>query len=293
MKACLFYSLLVLSFLGTRVAGAATRGTIERLDEDIAQLQTEIDKISAREDEVSKMVFDAKQAAEELHATSARLKSLEYEIGEMEFLYNIYRGAFLIRSELENGDLVNAFTTSEGELIPESTFLGTVEDGIKVQTLNGVIVISSSELPVELKEKVYLPPEISAPSMTLEELMEVKPSEARSEEEMELNSVAEGKAQELESEKASEAERSGISAKRDALRDEISALKEKRSSLYKVKGEIEAARYQKSREFRRATVKKAQVHIDEVLGEYDAKIANIEQQRELIKRRILELEDQL
>lgn len=301
------YSIIVLIFFSASCLVASER-TVERLREDVAELKAELAELEEKSEKVSTIVTNIDLAETEIAETMGAIPEMEKEIEEMEFLYDIYKGAYRVVTTVAPGEVLGTFQLVDGSTIENGVYVGTAKGGIKVQTASGIVVVEAAKLHADMAAKFSLPQGMSPPpSINFAALKAAKPLDAKTEAEIKededrvkqaaRNAELAKKKAELEAKEAEAmAGREAMAADQQSTEKilaEISALKIQYTDVYNKKKKVREEKAKQLREFRSATIKKAQVQVDNVMDGFDRQIEKLEDEEDAIKKQIAQLRAQL
>lgn len=308
MKLSLFKrSICGFSLIAISSAASASEKTVERLQEDIAELKAELAALEEQNESISKVVANIETAESEIDKSKEQLPEMERGIDEMEYLYNIYRDSFIARASIQPGTALGTFQLKDGSTVSNGVFMGTSKSLVNVQTAAGLMNIHVSQFPAEFSDKFTLPQGTTDVAVNYDGLKAEKPAFAKSKEEIEEEErraeeaekkqlLAEKEAEEAAKQKEremAEAAQDSAASNNAAIMAKITLLKQEYTSTYNEKKRVKQQKYDQERAFRGSKIKKSQVHIDEALAMFDTKINALELKEDEIKKQITLLRSQM
>ena len=302
--ACLAF--LLLSGVLTNVG--ATEKQIASLEEDIAELKAELEEVSGSGKAAAQLLSNIETAKEEIEATKTTLPEKEKALSEKSYLLGIYQSAFRVVTSMVAGEDLGTVRLTTGEVLAGASFLKTEKGGILVQMDTGTRAIPINQLPATLSAKIQLPPDIAAPSTTVEALQAMKPALLQSEEEIAAaasgtKKVAATTAAAAGTDAAAPAAPEAAAAtpadaylevqKRNAARQEkIRQIKARYAQLYAEKKKARAEKASAEAGFRSAKIKKARTEVESTMNFHNSKIQRIEAEEASLRQEIQQIQSE-
>lgn len=276
-------------------------------------LVAEIEELEAKVVEFeasSGALLQLKGKVEELEAHREELKEeiadLEAGLEDREFLYQVYRDSYRVVAAPGSGTALGNVTLSDGRVLTNAVFVGTIRGGIQISASSGVVSLPVEQIPSTLGDKFNLPGNVPVVKSTLAGIRANRPTDLLTEPEAEAEEEGEAAAADAGSSSGSTREMSSVEKVRQSVEEreaEFKAMKARNDARWNRIAELKSEQMRNSsaitqarrdkkdaqREFDSRSIKADRNTIESTLRGFDQEVERLEERNLEIERESREL----